>query len=382
MAEIFDVASELDIATVEPWVLRIPIAEPVVTPMGVVDSAIALFVKVTEKSGETGWGEVWCNFPRYGAAHRASVVARTLTPFLKSRRFAGPGQAWAAMHQASHVLALQSGENGPISAAIAGVDIALWDLVGKRLNTPLWKLLGGQEGRVGCYASLGRAGGGEALIDKALKRGFTGFKLRVWDEVAKHLPAYVAARQQIGPDCELMADANSSWPQERAADMAQAFAGLNMSWIEEAIPVDAPTAVWQDLAKRSPVKLAGGENMLSREAFEQHLASGVFSVLQPDMCKWGGFSGGLPLARRIVGAGVRYCPHIFSGTPGLLASGHLLAAANTVDGSLEYGIEYNPPRDDFMTHELAGGKLLLGNAPGLGVVLDEARLAQYRVKLD
>ena len=74
MTDVFDIASELKIASVDPWVLRIPIAEPVVTPMGVVDSAIALFVKVTEQSGETGWGEVWCNFPRYGAPHRASAA--------------------------------------------------------------------------------------------------------------------------------------------------------------------------------------------------------------------------------------------------------------------------------------------------------------------
>ncbi|WP_088284686.1 mandelate racemase/muconate lactonizing enzyme family protein [Ideonella sp. A 288] len=381
MAEFFDLASELNIASVDPWVLRIPIAEPVVTPMGVVDSAIALFVKVTEKSGETGWGEVWCNFPRYGAAHRATIVSKTLAPFLQSRSFAGPGQAWDAMHRASHILALQSGENGPISAAIAGVDIALWDLVGKRLNQPLWQLLGGRSDKVSCYASLGRAGGGEALIEQGLQRGFKAFKLRVWDDVDKHLTAYVNARKQIGDDCELMADANSSWPQDRAADMSQRFAGLNMSWIEEAIPVDAPTAVWQDLAQRSPVKLAGGENMLSREAFEQHIATGVFAVLQPDMCKWGGFSGGVPLARCIVASGARFCPHIFSGTPGLLASGHLLASANTADGSLEYGIEYNPPRDDFITHAFEDGKLVLGDAPGLGVVLDEERLATYRVRL-
>ena len=381
MAEFFDVASELNIASVDPWVLRIPIPEPVVTPMGVVDSAIALFVKVTEKSGETGWGEVWCNFPRYGAPHRATIVSKTLAPFLQSRSFAGPGQAWAAMHKASHILMLQSGEMGPISAAIAGVDIALWDLVGKRLKQPLWKLLGGRDDKVSCYASLGRAGGGEALIDEGLKRGFKGFKLRVWDDVDKHLAAYVSARKQIGDGCELMSDANSSWPQDRAADMSQRFAGLNMSWIEEAIPVDAPTAVWQDLARRSPVKLAGGENMFGREAFEQHIATGVFAVLQPDMCKWGGFSGGVPLAQRIVASGARFCPHIFSGTPGLLASGHLLASANTTDGSLEYGIEYNPPRDDFITHTFVDGKLVLGDAPGLGVVLDEERLATYRLRL-
>jgi len=371
----------LDVASIEPWVLRVPLAQPVVTPMGTVDCAIALFVKVTERSGETGWGEVWCNFPRFGAPHRARIVERVLEPFLKSREFAGPSQAWQAMHEATRLLSLQSGEHGPISAAIAGVDIALWDLVGKRLKQPLWRLLGGRADRVACYASLGRSHGGEALIDAALQRGFKGFKLRVWNDVDQHLGACVAARKQIGDGNELMADANSSWPLDRAADMIRRFADLNLSWVEEAIPVDSPVEVWQDLARRSPVALAGGENVFGAQAFEQQMKTGVFGVLQPDMCKWGGFSGGVPLARRIVAQGVRYCPHLFSGAPGLLASAHLLSAANAPGGSLEYGIEYNPPRDDFMNRAVDDGNLVLGDAPGLGIELDEARAARYRVAL-
>ena len=77
----------------------------------------------------------------------------------------------------------------------------------------------------------------------------------------------------------------------------------------------------------------------------------------------------------------RLHPSTVARTPGLVASGHLLAAANSPDGSLEYGIEYHPPRDDFITHAFESGKLVLGDAHGLGVVLDEERLSTYRVRL-
>lgn len=371
--------SPLAVAAVEPSILRIPLAAPVKTPMGVADSAIALLVQVRLATGETGWGEVWCNFPRYGAFHRALIVKRTIEPFLTAREFAGPRDAWRAMHAATNVLRLQSGETGPISAAIAGVDIALWDAVGKRLRQPLWKLLGAERGSVDTYASLGRSHGFEPLVEDGLKRGFRGFKLRCWGDPAEHLEAYRQARARLGSEIELMADANSSWPLDRAVEWAQRFAEVRLSFLEEPIPADSPLETWQELARHAPMKLAGGENMLSPAMFDSALAGGAFGVLQPDICKWGGFSGGLPLARRIVQAGLRYCPHIFSGAPGLLASGHLLAASGSANGVLEYGIEYNPPRDDFVRQPLRDGRLQLGDAPGLGVELDAEQLARYRV---
>ena len=85
------------------------------------------------------------------------------------------------------------------------------------------------------------------------------------------------------------------------------------------------------------------------------------------------------MAERIIAAGLRFCPHIFSGAPGLLASAHLLAASNSPDGALEYGIEYNPARDDFVQHEIRDGRLDLGDTPGLGVEIDMQQLLRYRV---
>lgn len=379
MFQIETFQSSLAVASVEPFILHIPLAEPVKTPMGVVESAVALLVQVRLKTGETGWGEVWCNFPRYGAFHRAVMVKKTLEPFLTSREFAGPYQAWTGMQQAANVLRLQSGENGPIAAAIAGVDIALWDIVGQREKQPIWKLLGGQRGAIDTYASLGRSHGFEPLVESGMERGFRGFKLRCWGNPDEHIGAYEKARAMIGTDMQLMADANSSWPLDKAEEWAKRFAGVNLAFLEEPIPVDSPVEVWQALARNAPTKLAGGENMLTPAMFDTALDSNAYGVVQPDICKWGGFSGGLPLVRRILAEGLRYCPHIFSGAPGLLASAHLLSASNSPDGALEYGIEYNPPRDDFVQHQVRNGIIEIGDAPGLGVHIDPAKLAQYRI---
>ncbi|MBV1701828.1 MAG: mandelate racemase/muconate lactonizing enzyme family protein [Hyphomicrobiales bacterium] len=371
--------STLSIASVEPFILRIPIATPVKTPMGMVDSAIALLVRVTTTQGEEGWGEVWCNFPRFSAFNRAVILTKVIGPFLKSRQFAGPYEAWSAMSTAANVLRLQSGDTGAIASAIAGVDIALWDIVGKRERRPIWSLLGGKVGIIDTYASLGRSHGGEEMIEDAMKRGFRGFKLRCWGNPDQHIGAYHKARAQIGPDMELMTDCNSSWDIAHAADWSQAFAGLNMSFIEEPIPVDSPKAVWQEIARRAPAKIAGGENMITEAMLDDAIDGDVYGVVQPDICKYGGFSGLAPIAARIVGAGKRYAPHIFSGAPGLLASAHILAAANSPDGALEYGIEYNPPRDDFVRHQIRDGKIEIGDAPGLGVEVDVDQISRYHV---
>jgi D-galactarolactone cycloisomerase len=100
------------------------------------------------------------------------------------------------------VLRLQSGETGPVSAAIAGVDIALWDIVGQRERLPLWKLLGGRCGSVSAYASTGRSHGFEPLLEEALTKGFRGFKMRCWGDPAQHIGAYEKARAMAGNGIE------------------------------------------------------------------------------------------------------------------------------------------------------------------------------------
>jgi L-alanine-DL-glutamate epimerase-like enolase superfamily enzyme len=127
--------------------------------------------------------------------------------------------------------------------------------------------------------------------------------------------------------------------------------------------------------------LAGGENMVTPAMFDAALSDRALAVLQPDVTKWGGFSGGLPLARRIVAAGMRYCPHMFTGAPGVLASAHLLAAVDAPGGMLEYGIGPHPARDVLLDRSVEGGSFALGDAPGLGLDVDARRLKPFLLAL-
>lgn len=367
------------IRSVEPIALEAPLPRSVPTPMARIASTVSLLVRVSDEDGVEGWGEVWCNFPRFGLHHRARLVREILAPMLVGRRFAGPAEAFAFLSEATRVLRLQSGEPGPVAAAIAGIDIALHDLDAKRAGEPLWRRLGGSRGSVAVYASLGRAVDTLPTVEDCLARGFRAFKLHATGGVEAQRAVVRPIRDLVGPGCALMLDVNASCDPEALIARAGELAELGLDWLEEPLPADAPPTLWRRLAAAAPMPLAGGENLLDEAAFERVLAEGALRVLQPDVTKWGGITGGLALARRILAAGRRFCPHMFSGAPGLLASAHLLAASGAADGILELAVGPQPLRDPLLGGPPGGGPLRLGEAPGLGLEVDPVLLARYRV---
>lgn len=372
-------AAPVHIRSIEPLALEVPLPRPVATPMMSIASVVSLLVAVQDDDGVEGWGEIWCNFPRFGIHHRARLLKDVFAPLLAGRRFESPAEAWAWMTAASNVLRLQSGEPGPVAAVAAGIDIALHDIVAKRAGLPLWRLLGGRSGRVPIYASVGRASDARAAVERCVAQGFRAFKLHAAGSIGNLVAEVRPIRRLVGEASELMLDVNSSWEAEAAIATIGELAEDRLSWLEEPIPVDAPAATWRRLAAAAPMPLAGGENMSSAAMFDAALADGVLGVFQPDIAKWGGFSGCLPVARRVVAAGRRFCPHMFSGAPGVLAAGHLLAAANSPDGMLEFGVGFNPLRDELLDGAARDGALDLGDAPGLGLRAVRERLARYRL---
>jgi len=369
------------IRSVEPVALEVPLDRAVANPIMAFASTVALLVRVVDDDGVEGWGEVWCNFPRFGLRHRALLVSEVFAPMLAGRSFASPADAFATMNASSRLLRMQSGEHGPIAAAIAGIDIALHDIAAKRAGLPLWRMLGGTRGEVQVYASLGRADDLWPTIERAFAQGFRALKLRSSGSIADHLAVVVPVRAQVGEACGLMLDVNASWDAETAIATIGALRDVRLTWLEEPIPADAPAALWRRLAQAAPMPLAGGENLLAEAEFDDALAERSLAVLQPDITKWGGLSGGMPLARRIVAAGRRLCPHMFTGAPGVLASAHLLAASGAADGMLEYGVGANPARDTLLDAPIVGGALVLGHEPGLGLRVNDKRLAPYRIAL-
>ncbi len=369
----------LEIARLECFVLRCPIQTPVQTSFGIMRDRPALFVRLTDVEGVQGWGEVWCNFPTVGAEHRARLLEKIFALLLVGHACEHPTSAFADLTARTEVLAIQSAEPGPIGQCIAGLDIALWDLHARRLGQPLWRLLGGSSPEVPVYASGLNPTEPERLAAAQRAQGFRAFKLKVGFGRDRDLGNLRALREAVGND-DLMVDANQAWDLEAAAGHAAAFEPFGLRWLEEPLRATRPWSEWQALAERVPVPLAAGENLAGDDAFGGALDARCLGVLQPDLAKWGGFSACLPVARRALARGLRYCPHFLGAGVGLLASAHLLAAAGG-GGLLEVDANPNPLRTATCgpVAQVVDGRVGLSDRPGLGDEPDLAALRDFLV---
>lgn len=359
----------LEIASIEAAVYRAPIDVPVRTAFGTMKERPAVLVRARDGDGVEGWGEIWCNFPSCGAEHRARLAQEILVPLVLGRTWDDPGQVFEHLTERTRILALQTGEPGPLAQAIAGMDTALWDLAARRAGQPLWRYLGGTgEPRLPAYASGINPQGAVQQALAAREAGFCAFKLKIGFGRERDVANLEALREALGPETPIAVDANQAWTLEQALEMADALAPSRPLWLEEPIAADSPEEHWRALAQACPIPLAGGENLRGDAEFDEAIAAGALQVIQPDLAKWGGISKGLPLARRIRTAGRRYCPHYLGGGIGLLASAHLLAAAGG-DGLLEVDCNANPLREGLAAPfpELTDGRFVLSDRPGLGV---------------
>lgn len=372
-------SSPLRIARLEAFVFRAPIETPVQTSFGIMRDRPAVFVRVTDTDGVEGWGEIWCNFPTVGAEHRARLVDSVFVPMVEGKRFVSPEMAFMNLTAQTEVLAIQSAEPGPVAQCIAGIDTALWDLHARRQKQPLWRLLGGQSPKIPVYASGLNPTSPEKLAAQKQAEGYRAFKLKVGFGKERDVANLKALRQAIG-DLPLMVDANQAWDLETAIEMAEAFEPFGLGWLEEPLRADRAWSEWQHLAVSAATSLAAGENLAAFAAFDRALESHALAVVQPDLAKWGGLTGCLTVARKILGHGLRYCPHYLGGGIGLVASAHLLAAAGG-DGMLEVDANPNPLRTltSGPVEQVTNGFATLGEEPGLGVAPDLHALREYAI---
>ena len=380
----------LPIVRVDAHVLRWPVKVPVRTSFGTMHDRPAVLVRIEDCEGAHGWGEAWCNFPSCGAEHRARLIETVLAPLLIGASFASPEAACDELTRKTAVLALQSGEAGPIAQAIAGVDIALHDLAARRAGRPLWRMLlpaadavptAGLRPQVAVYASgINPEKPGEAVA--TLRRaGYNAFKLKIGFGIDRDLANLRDVRAAAGGDA-VMVDANQAWDLDAATGMAERLASFDLGWLEEPLRADRPMQEWQRLAEQCAIPLAAGENAIGDAAFDALIASRAVAIVQPDLAKWGGISGVLRVVDRIDAAGLRYCPHYLGAGVGLLASAHVLAARGSKGTMLEVDSNENPLRSLLCPplEGLRAGLISLDDLPGIGVEPDLGALSDLCVR--
>ncbi|TAJ90256.1 MAG: mandelate racemase/muconate lactonizing enzyme family protein [Reyranella sp.] len=369
------------LARVEAHVFRTPIAEPVRTSFGTMIERAAVFVRVEDSDGARGWGEIWCNFPNAAAEHRALLFADIVAPRALGRSLDDPVGLWGEIDRALHVLRVQSGDAGALSAAAAGLDLAIHDLRARKRGLPLWRALGGtDDSPVPAYASgLNPGRAAYDTVGRMRTAGHRAFKIKVGFGEETDLGSLRPVRAELRAAEQLMVDANQGWDLRTACAMAPKLAEFGLGWIEEPLMADRPLSEWTQVAAVTPARLAVGENLRGAGPFQDMIDSGLFGVIQPDAAKWGGHSGCLPVARAALAAGRTFCPHFLGGGIGLLHSLHLLAAVRG-PGLLEVDANPNPLREGILqdVFSVRDGSVTLPGGQGLGLEPDIKPLLTLR----
>jgi L-alanine-DL-glutamate epimerase-like enolase superfamily enzyme len=325
-----------------------------------------LFVTITTDEGLQGIGEAWYGLP---VKPVESAINHALAPLLTGEDSSRIEFLWHKMFK----YAYRYGTEGILLCALSGIDLALWDLLGKRLNVPVAHLLGGVvRNSLKAYASLPPLREKKLLreqIDRAVAAGFAGVKLH---EVDVELVA--VARQCAPDDYPLMLDVNGHWTPLEAEEQARRLEEFDLIWLEEPVwPMQDHNAMARVREKVS-IRFAAGENEYTLEAFDRLMSSGAVEYVQPEISK----IGGLSMARKISTLAELHntviCPHAFRIGPALYASIHWALSQNNM-AWLE--IPWLPEGYAFPAAvpmpKIVNGEMGLPDAPGLGVALSKDR---------
>ena len=372
--------SGVTLQRIETWAYRVPLQRPVRTSFGTMRDRPAVLVRLTDADGVQGFGEVFCNWPAAGAEHRARLILEDIAELVFADAWDSAPEMFHSLTRQTEIKVLQTAEPGPFAQAIAGLDIALWDLMARKVELPLCRALNSAARmQTPAYASGIPIDEGAEMIATSRAAGFRAFKIKVGFDLATDGDKLRALSQSLAPDEQLMADANQAWTLAEAETFVAAMHDISLIWLEEPIRVDASKADWAALASAAHVPLAGGENLLGAAAFDAAIRDGALDVIQPDAAKWGGVSGCFDVATKAIQAGRRYCPHFLGAGIGLLASAHILAAAGG-DGMLEIDANPNPLRTKMLPGWplVEGGMISLPDAPGLGMTPDLETLAAFK----
>lgn len=370
----------IDIARIQAWSFRAPTKKPVATSFGVMHDRPAVLVRVEDRHGAFGWGEIWANWPAAGAEHRVRLLEMDIAHLVLEATAQTPSELFHTLDAQTRIRAVQCGEVGPFAQVIAGLDIAVWDMAARRAGVPLRRLIrANAPDCVPAYASGIQIGAAGDLMPRARAAGHQRFKLKVGFDMGADIAAVRAVQAGL-PDHELIAcDANQAWSLAQAQEFVAGVADIPLHWLEEPLPVFADAEDWRTLARNSQIPLAGGENIIGEADFDQAIKAGILSVIQPDVAKWGGVTGCLAVARNAMANGRRYFPHFLGAGIGMAASAELLAGSGG-DGLLEVDVNDNPLRSAFFDGQepIADGMWTCSEGPGLGIDHIPDALAQFQ----
>jgi L-alanine-DL-glutamate epimerase-like enolase superfamily enzyme len=318
-------------------------------------------VRITADDGSQGIGYSYTIGT--GGSSVVSLLADHLGPRLLGRDVDEIESIWKDLFFLTHATAV-----GAITAlALAAIDTALWDLRGRRLGLPLWRLAGGAQPRVPVYSTEG----GWLQLDadtlvresvQARQQGFRGVKIKVGKpHVSEDVARLRAVREAVGSDFEIMTDANQCFDVAEAIRRARHFEALDIAWFEEPLPAE-DLGGHVRLAASTSLPIAVGESIYSLQHFREYLQRQACSIVQADVARIGGITPWLKVAHLAESFNVAICPHF-------LMELHVSLTAATPAAKW---VEYIPQLDSLTRSRIRieDGMALAPDAPGNGIDWD------------
>jgi L-alanine-DL-glutamate epimerase-like enolase superfamily enzyme len=356
------------IRSVKSGLYRIPLSVTLSdSTHGEIKAFELITLRVHDSDGAEGVGYSYTVGRNGGAV--ADILKREVPELIEDREADDTEAIWQHVWWGLHY----GGRGGPTVLALSALDIALWDLKARRAGLPLWRLLGGFDHRVPCYA------GGidldlsiEALLtqtDDNLRKGFRAIKMKVGrPDLASDVARVRAMREHLGEGFPLMADANMKWTVEEAVRAARALQPFDLTWLEEPIIPDDLAGHARILAAGG-VPIAAGENLRTLWEFKNYIAYGAVSYPEPDVTNCGGVTSFMKVARLAEAFNLPVTSH---GAHDITV--HLLAACPNRSYLEAHGFGL----DRYIEHPLMleDGVALAPMRPGHGVNFDWTALAQ------
>ena len=350
------------------------------TSQGDFGAVSIVLVEVRTADGILGYGEC---LGRFGARAYAGLINEVFAPRLLGQSAFDIRRLWQQMRAS-----LTGRAGGMLVEAIAGVDIALWDVVGKALGQPVHRLLGGM-GRmqVDCYASSVNWASLEVMEAQArqvVAMGFKAIKIKLGQPVARAIEAATRLREVVPAEVRLSVDANWAYSLDEAVAVGHALHSLGYWFFEEPI-VPEDVAGYAQLRRTVSVPLAAGESDYTVAHASELLRERLVAIIQPDVARAGGISETRDIATLAHAFHVGYAPHVGWSGAVCVAASLQLAAAMPAFVSFECMFIANPLRDALATQrvgsaqDLVDGRLAVPQGPGLGIDIDWDAVQRYRI---
>lgn len=345
-----------------------------------------VLVEITCDDGITGWGEC------LGPALPNAAIVEAYAPWLIGADPLETERIWLTLYNALR----DQGQRGLTVTALSGIDIALWDIKGKRFGVPISTLLGGRfRQRVRAYATGSfKRDGVDRLHDNVSEvarhkaEGFAAAKIKIGFDVEDDLAILRAVRKEVGPDMRLMVDANHGYDVLEAISFGRRAVELDVDWFEEPVTPEQ-LAGYHAVRAGQPIPVAGGETWHTRWGMREPIETRAVDIIQPDLAGTGGFTEARRIADLAALHNVRLIPHVWGTAVHIAAALQFMAALppsppreTPRDPILEFDRTHNPFRQAIVADPLTptDGVVAIPDGPGLGIEINRDALDHYRLK--